>query len=133
MGLGSGIRKKPIPDPGSRGQKGTGSRIRIRDTVFFSVTALIICLCAHQLSLSLSLFFFRSTFVSAVEESIYIIFCLTSVCTVYWVLTRCNNSKNNTSSRNSLIPVFLFSYDPVTLKSNTIYHQSHIKDRIGTQ
>ncbi len=23
MGLGSGIRKKPIPDPGSRGQKGT--------------------------------------------------------------------------------------------------------------
>ncbi len=40
MGLGSGIRdpgsgiwKKPIPDPGSRGQKGTGSRIRIRNTV----------------------------------------------------------------------------------------------------
>jgi hypothetical protein len=33
MGFGSGIRdpgfgKKPIPDPGSRGQKGTGSRIR---------------------------------------------------------------------------------------------------------
>ncbi len=28
MVLGSGIRKKPIPDPGSRGQKGTGSRIR---------------------------------------------------------------------------------------------------------
>jgi hypothetical protein len=25
---GSEIRKKPIPDPGSRGQKGTGSRIR---------------------------------------------------------------------------------------------------------
>jgi hypothetical protein len=32
MGLGSEIRKKPIPDPGSRGQKGTGSRIRIRNT-----------------------------------------------------------------------------------------------------
>ncbi len=32
MGLGSGIRKKPIPGPGSRGQKGTGSRIRIRNT-----------------------------------------------------------------------------------------------------
>jgi hypothetical protein len=39
MGLGSrirdprsGIREKPIPDPGSRGQKGTGSRIRIRNT-----------------------------------------------------------------------------------------------------
>jgi hypothetical protein len=31
-GLGSGIRKKPIPDPGSRGQKGTGSWIRIRNT-----------------------------------------------------------------------------------------------------
>jgi hypothetical protein len=29
---GSGIRKKPISDPGSRGQKGTGSRIRIRNT-----------------------------------------------------------------------------------------------------
>jgi hypothetical protein len=28
----SGIRKKPIPDPGSRGQKGTGSLIRIRNT-----------------------------------------------------------------------------------------------------
>ncbi len=28
----SGIRKKPIPDPGSRCQKGTGSRIRIRNT-----------------------------------------------------------------------------------------------------
>jgi hypothetical protein len=28
----SGIRIKPIPDPGSRGQKGTGSRIRIRNT-----------------------------------------------------------------------------------------------------
>jgi hypothetical protein len=31
MGLGSGIRKKPIPDPESRGQKGTGSRIPIPD------------------------------------------------------------------------------------------------------
>jgi hypothetical protein len=29
---GFGIRNKPIPDPGSRGQKGTGSRIRIRNT-----------------------------------------------------------------------------------------------------
>ncbi len=29
---GSEIRKKPFPDPGSRGQKGTGSRIRIRNT-----------------------------------------------------------------------------------------------------
>jgi hypothetical protein len=28
----SRIRKNPIPDPGSRGQKGTGSRIRIRNT-----------------------------------------------------------------------------------------------------
>ncbi len=33
MVLGSGIRENPIPDPGSRGQKGTGSRIRIRNTV----------------------------------------------------------------------------------------------------
>jgi hypothetical protein len=39
MGLGSGIqyprsgiRKKPIPEPGSRGQIGTGSRIRIHNT-----------------------------------------------------------------------------------------------------
>ncbi len=32
MVLGSGIRKKPIPDPGSRSQKGTGSRIRICNT-----------------------------------------------------------------------------------------------------
>jgi hypothetical protein len=35
IGLESGIRKKPIPDPGSRGQKGTGSRIRIRNTGFY--------------------------------------------------------------------------------------------------
>jgi len=36
--VGSGIRIrdpiKPIPDPGSRGPKGTGSRIRIRNTGF---------------------------------------------------------------------------------------------------
>jgi hypothetical protein len=34
MGLGSGIQKKPIPDPGSgsKGKKGTGSRFRIRNT-----------------------------------------------------------------------------------------------------
>jgi hypothetical protein len=31
----SGIRNKPIPFPGSRGQKGTGSRIRIRNTDCF--------------------------------------------------------------------------------------------------
>jgi hypothetical protein len=35
MNLGSGILKKPIPDPGFRGKKstGNGSRIRIRNTV----------------------------------------------------------------------------------------------------
>ncbi len=33
MGMGSEIRdpERPIPDPGSRGQKGTGSRIRNTD------------------------------------------------------------------------------------------------------
>jgi hypothetical protein len=31
---GSGIGKKPILDPGSRGQKSTGSRIRIRNNAF---------------------------------------------------------------------------------------------------
>jgi hypothetical protein len=34
---GSEIRKKPIPDPGSRGQKGTGSWIRIRNTAVKSI------------------------------------------------------------------------------------------------
>jgi hypothetical protein len=43
--LGSEIWKKPIPDPGSWGQKGTGSRIRIRNTggnrdIFYPYTAL---------------------------------------------------------------------------------------------
>jgi hypothetical protein len=37
MDLGSGIRKKLIRDPGSRCQKGTGSRIRIRNTVQFTL------------------------------------------------------------------------------------------------
>jgi hypothetical protein len=32
--VGSGIREKPIPDPGSGGQKGTESRIQIRNTEF---------------------------------------------------------------------------------------------------
>jgi hypothetical protein len=32
LDLGSGIRKKPSLDTGSRGQKVTGSRIRIRNT-----------------------------------------------------------------------------------------------------
>jgi hypothetical protein len=37
---GSGIRKKPIPDPGSRGQKAPnpGSRIRIRNTAAYKRT-----------------------------------------------------------------------------------------------
>jgi hypothetical protein len=42
MGLGSGIRKKPIPDPGVRGQKGSGSRIPDPDPQHWSLTA--ICL-----------------------------------------------------------------------------------------
>ncbi len=35
---GSENRKKPIPDPGFRGQKGTGSRIRIRNNDFVILT-----------------------------------------------------------------------------------------------
>ncbi len=38
MDLGSGIRQKPIPDPWSRGQKGTGSRIRNTCSGRFSFT-----------------------------------------------------------------------------------------------
>ena len=33
--VGSRIRRKPIPDPGSSGQKGTDARIRIRTTIIF--------------------------------------------------------------------------------------------------
>jgi len=36
MDLGSGIRKKPIPDPGSMGQKYTGSRIPDQDPQHWS-------------------------------------------------------------------------------------------------
>ncbi len=38
MSLGSGIRNKPIPDPRSRGKKGTpGSQIRILNTGYRSI------------------------------------------------------------------------------------------------
>jgi hypothetical protein len=57
MVLGSGIRdprsgilKKPIPDPGSRGQRGTGSRIWIRNTA------------------SWWLFYFETVFQDGIEE-----------------------------------------------------------------
>jgi hypothetical protein len=36
--VGSGIRKKPIPDPGSGGQKGTGSQIPDPDPQHCSLT-----------------------------------------------------------------------------------------------
>jgi hypothetical protein len=36
MNLGSGIGKKPILNPGFRGQKGAGSWIRIRNTGIFN-------------------------------------------------------------------------------------------------
>ncbi len=57
MGLGSGIRdpgsgKKPIPDPGSRGQKGTGSRIRIRNTAQSTVASLTLCDVVHYVTLT---------------------------------------------------------------------------------
>jgi hypothetical protein len=38
MGMGSGIRKKPNPDPGYRGQKGTGTRILIRNTAIYLIS-----------------------------------------------------------------------------------------------
>jgi hypothetical protein len=46
MGLGSGIQdpgfgKKPIPDPGSRGQKGTGSRLIFSELKFGRFVLLI--------------------------------------------------------------------------------------------
>jgi hypothetical protein len=37
-----GSGKKPIPDPGSRYQKGTGSRIRIRNTAHSSLLLLVL-------------------------------------------------------------------------------------------
>jgi hypothetical protein len=40
---GSEIRKKPIPDSGSRDQKGTGSRIRIRNTAKYLLSLSIQC------------------------------------------------------------------------------------------
>ncbi len=44
MGLGYGIRKKPITDPWSRGQKGTDIRIRNTATkYFFTNSEKIIC------------------------------------------------------------------------------------------
>jgi hypothetical protein len=52
--VGSGIWKKPIPDPGSRGQKGTGSRIRIRNTALeVLVSGIIIRMVAQKQRLAL--------------------------------------------------------------------------------
>jgi hypothetical protein len=48
MGLGSGIRKKPIPDPGSKGLKGTGSRIWIRNTALSLFNYLESCMFTSQ-------------------------------------------------------------------------------------
>jgi hypothetical protein len=44
MSLGSGIREKPIPDPGSsiQGQKGTGSRIRNTVKYFIQICTPVI-------------------------------------------------------------------------------------------
>jgi hypothetical protein len=55
MVLGSGIRKKHIPDPGSRGQKGTGSRIRIRNTACETVPNLSLPMSAFWVNLKNSL------------------------------------------------------------------------------
>jgi hypothetical protein len=50
MGLGSRIREKPIPEPGSqtRGQKGTGFRIRIRNTDWNSGFSNFFCLMMEE-------------------------------------------------------------------------------------
>jgi hypothetical protein len=61
MGLGSGIRKKPIPDPGSRGQKGTGSRIRIRSTAVYEESFVFF----------LSVYRYSYVFSSGVRDSFY--------------------------------------------------------------
>ncbi len=47
MGLGSGIRKKPIPDPGGKKAPDPESRIRIRniDSGKKSVKVLVFCDC----------------------------------------------------------------------------------------
>jgi hypothetical protein len=44
----------PIPDPGSRGQKGTGSQIRIRNTIFFQANSSWTPLCAVNFSAPLA-------------------------------------------------------------------------------
>jgi hypothetical protein len=59
MDLGSGIQKKLIPDSGSgpRGQKSTGSRNRIRNTVFFFLSFILSGLSAWIPCLSLSVYY----------------------------------------------------------------------------
>jgi hypothetical protein len=49
--LRSGIRKKPIPDPGSRGQKAPnpGSRIRIRNTAVKEIFVRVTARCCYHL------------------------------------------------------------------------------------
>ncbi len=47
MGLGSEIRKKPLPDPKSRVQKGTGSHIRF--TVYRKPNYPSLALCMYRL------------------------------------------------------------------------------------
>jgi hypothetical protein len=66
MGLGSeirdlisGIQKKPFPNPGSRGQKGTGYRIQIRNATTLSCRLLPVL---SESCLLLFNFFFSSNF-----------------------------------------------------------------------
>jgi hypothetical protein len=66
----SGIRKKSIPDPGSRGQKGTGSRIRIRNTdfdIFFPRQLSTLSRHAEEM--------FGNLFSEAEGDKIFLIFC----------------------------------------------------------
>ncbi len=94
MSLGSGIQNKPIPDPGSSGQKGTGSRIR--NTAVATVPLFFLSQATQPLSL-------LSTLPSASMPGL---FCSSAPCAFFLLLSlRKADDQLRRGSQNAVIDI----------------------------